>query len=108
MRKGDRKIFTTDEEKLSSLIGQAKFGWSSRGLADMFGCDRTSIKFQIRKHKIKKLKKPKSLKKFLSRLVRQIILEWKMKIPKEQDSKWIDTGNGRINAGKNYEDYKKR
>jgi len=50
MKKGNKKLFLEDEEKLQEMLKLRKSGWSYHTLAKKYGCDHSSIIYQCQKN----------------------------------------------------------
>ena len=50
MKKGNKKLFLEDEEKLQEMLELRKSGWSYHALAKKYGCDHSSIIYQCQKN----------------------------------------------------------
>lgn len=110
MRQGDTRKFT-DTDKLIELLELRRLGWTLTALAELFDCDRTSLRYQCRKYMVFP---PKTV--FIKnsnevfdpkRIAHQIIIEIEPPKPPEE-SKWVEVDGERINIGMSYADYVKK
>lgn len=109
MKKSGTFIFK-DSNKLLEMLMLRRQGWTFYALAELYNCDRTSLRYQCRKYQIFPIKtiqirNDKSKEIFdPRRIVTQIIIEIQ---PLEQEKQWIIIGDEKINTGKSYADYLK-
>jgi hypothetical protein len=93
--------------KLFEMLDLRRAGFSFNFLADLYGCDRTSLRYQCRKYQVFPFKtvfirNDKSSEIFNpNRMVKKIITE----INPRETSQWIIIGGEKVNAGKSYADY---
>lgn len=97
-----------DNNKLLEMLVLRRQGWTFYALAELYHCDRTSLRYQCRKYQIFPIKtiqirNDKSKEIFdPRRIATQIIIELK---PQEEESQWTIIDGEKINRGKSYADY---
>lgn len=100
-------LLSKDIEKLLEMLALRRAGYSFNFLADLYDCDRTTLRYQCRKYQIfpiKQIQIPNSKAKEIfnpERIVHDIIIT----ITPKQTSNWIIIDGERINAGKSYAEY---
>lgn len=94
-------------EKLIEMLMLRRLGFSTYFLANLYGCDRETLRYHCRKYQIFPQKT-----KFISnspdifnpkRIATQVII----KIIPETVSNWVSLDGERVNIGKSYADYLK-
>lgn len=109
MTKKHYTFISKDPTILLEILELRRHGFSLDFLADLYDCDRTSLRYQCRKyqifpHKTVFVRNDKSPEIFNpKRIISQIIME----ISPKQNSSWILINGEKINTGKSYADYLK-
>ena len=88
-----------DNRKLYEAMLLRRAGWSLNALAHLYDCDRTSLRYQVRRFCIFPLEGEVFVPE---RIVKRIIFEIK---PKEIE--WTIIDGERVSLGKSYQDYLK-
>lgn len=97
MRKGDKKLFTKDRNKLYEASKLRRDGWSYTSISIVFDCDRKSLSNQFDKFGIVPLGNDiYTLESILGKVLKKITpkTEWR-----------IESNGDRVCLGRNYEDY---
>lgn len=100
-------FISKDKAKLLEMLLLREAGFSFNFLADFYGCDRTSLRYQCRKYKvfpnktifISNSKEVFNPQKIATHIIVQIFPQGK--------SNWTVIDGERVNMGKNYADYLK-
>lgn len=97
-----------DKNKLLEMLSLRRDGWTFVALAELYDCDRTSLRYQCRKYQIFPIKKifiKNSNEVFdPKRIAHNIIIEIN---PVVENPQWKVVDGERINTGKSYADYLK-
>lgn len=100
-------FISKDRNILLEMLSLRKSGWTFVSLAELFNCDRTSIRYQCRKYQIfpeKTIFIKNSNQVFdPKRIVTQILIE----LDPQETSIWSIIDGERVNTGKSYADYLK-
>lgn len=94
MKKGNKKIFVRDKDLLSQMLALRYYGYALTSLANMFGCDRTSISHHCKMFHIRPVEQVYTIERIVSQI-----------IPKEQPTTYKIVNGERINLGKSYAEY---
>lgn len=100
-------FISKDPEKLLEILSLRKAGLSLDFIAELYNCDRTSLRYQCRKFQVFPVKtifirNDKSTEIFNpKRIAHQILME----IAPPVVSNWTMVEGERINTGKSYADY---
>ena len=107
MVKKQYNLISQDLDKLLEMLSLRRDGWTFVFLAELFDCDRTSLRYQCRKYQIFPIKKvfTKNSKEVFNpkRISHNILIE----INPIEPSQWVDVDGERVNTGKSYSDYLK-
>ena len=99
-------FISKNPELLFEMLMLRKAGWTFVALSDLYGCDRTSLRYQCRKYQIFPIKtvyKKNSNEVFNpSRIVTSILIELN---PKEEGN-WKEVDGEKINTGMSYAEYR--
>lgn len=107
MQKKSGAFVFVNKDKLLEMLSLRKAGWTFVSLAELYNCDRTSLRYQCRKYQVfpQKTKfnfNPHLLEVFdPKRIITQIIVE----IHPPEKSDWIEINGEKINKGKSYSEY---
>ena len=93
MKKGDHKIFLC-KEKLYLMVNYRIVGYSIQTLSSLFGCDTSSIRYQLDKYKISPPNNVFSVERFVSPAIAGA--------PRQT---WEMVEGRKVNLGRNYADY---
>ena len=107
MKKKSGAFIFIDKSKLLEMLLLRKQGWTFVALADLYNCDRTSLRYQCRKYQIfpiKKEFKSNSNEVFNPKRISTHIL---VEIFPKKVSNWTTVDGERVNLGKSYADYLK-
>ena len=94
-----KKIFK-DKKKLAKMLAYYKEGYGMSELGRKYGVDHTSILYQIQKHNVVRIGKPKTFEQPKEKPLPLIPLR-----PKFKQSKYDNVINAPINKGHDYEHY---
>lgn len=107
MQKKSGTFIFIDKNKLLEMLSLRQAGWTFVSLAELYNCDRTSLRYQCRKYMIfppKKVFIKNSNEVFdPKRIAHQIIIQ----LEPSQVSNWVEVDGERVNTGMNYADYLK-
>lgn len=103
-----RKSYTfisKDPIILLEILNLRRQGWSFVSLAELYDCDRTSLRYQCRKYQVfpKKTMFIKNSNEVFNfkRIVHQVVAE----LYPQEVSNWIIVDGEKVNKGKSYADY---
>lgn len=98
-------LISRDTENLLEMLRLRREGWTFMALAELYHCDRTTLRYQCRKYMIFPLKNVniKNSNEVFDpkRIAQKIIIE----IMPKAESKWIIIDGEKINTGRSYSDY---
>lgn len=103
----DPRFISKNPTILVEILELRHAGFSFKFIADIYNCDRTSLRYHCRKYQIFPIKtvfirNDKSSEIFNpERIVSNILITF----TPSKESKWFLVDGERINAGKNYKDY---
>lgn len=102
-------FISRDFETLLEIMELRRMGFSLDFLADLYNCDRTSLRYQCRKYQIFPIKtvfirNDKSKEIYNPKRIAQEII---IKVKPEDEQQWTIIGGERVNLGKSYADYLK-
>lgn len=105
MKKKPYTFISKDKNKFIEMLTLRRAGWTFVALAELFDCDRTSLRYQCRKYQVfptKTIFIKNSNEVFNpKRIAKQIVLE----IYPKKVSNWVVVDGEKINTGKSYADY---
>lgn len=105
MAKSTHNIFYRKNDKLLEMLSLRNSGWTFASLAELYKCDRASLRYQCRKYQVfpKKKRFIFNSKEVFNpkRIYIQVISE----LFPQKVSNWVVVDGERINTGKSYADY---
>lgn len=108
MQKKSGTFVFIDKNKLLEMLFLRRVGWTFVSLAELYNCDRTSLRYQCRKYQVfphKTIYIKNSNEVFdPKRIATQIIIE----MYPQEISNWTIVDGEKINIGMSYADYLKR
>ena len=104
--KQTEKIFN-DKDKLLNILNLRLAGWTLISIANLYQCDRQSVRYHCRKYQIfpTKTKFTRNSREVFNpqRIVNHILID----IIPRKTSNWVVIDGERINNGRSYADYLK-
>ena len=96
-----------DHHKLVEMLALRRMGWTFVSLANLYSCDRTSLRYQCRKYQIfpEKTKFIKNQEIYSPDKISSAII---ISLYPKKKSNWTMIDGERINLGKSYADYLKQ
>lgn len=98
-------FISKDFNKLLEMLSLRRAGWTFVALADLYNCDRTSLRYQCRKYQVfpdKKIYIKNSKEVFDPRRISHYII---VELYPKKVSNWKVIDGEKINTGKSYADY---
>lgn len=105
IKKSGTFVFS-DKDKLIEMLALRRSGWTFESLAELYSCDRSSLRYQCRKYQIFPHKtrfhfNPHSLEVFdPKRIITSVLIE-----VYPIDTQWTIIDGEKINKGKSYAEY---